>query len=305
VRFDDAISLGPLPADVPSLVPLLDPVQAVRARGGAARLDQLGRLDERALRRALSDGSLRWGRRKVLALAEADPGLVAAVEVGGILVDAAAASYHGLAVLNPPRRPRVAIGRKTSRRELAGVTIVHRDIRPAALHSGLPVLAPLPTVVSCALALPFEEALVVANDAAFRRLLTADSLLKAARWLPERSALPLRRVARLVEPRCESLLETLHYLVLRDVGVPFELQVPLPGVGIADALLDGWLVSEADGYASHSSREHYRNDRRRVRAALLEGHPTVRWSYEDLVHNRPAVTQELRAILSRGPAGIR
>lgn len=185
------------------------------------------------------------------------------------------------------------------------MAIVHRGIPPAALHRGFPVLAPLPTVVSCALALPFEEALIVANDAAFRRLLTADSLLKAARSLPERSALPLRRVARLVDPRCESLLETLHYLVLRDLGVPFQLQVPLPGVGVADALLDGWLVSEADGYASHSSREHYRNDRRRVRAAMLRGHPTVRWSYEDLVHHRAAVAQELRAILRHGPARIR
>lgn len=305
MRFDDSIQLGPLPADVPPLVPSPDPLTAVRGMGGAARLDRLPRLEERALRRELADGRLRWARRKVLALADVDPGLIAARELDGVLVEASAAAYHGLALLTPPALPRVAIGRKTSRRESAGVSLVHRDVAPSLLHLGLPVLAPLPSVVSCAMTLPFEEALIVANDAAFQRLLTADSLLREARCLPERRALPLRRVARLVEPRCESLLETLHYLVLLELGVRFELQVPLPGVGIADALLDDWLVSEADGYASHSSREHYRNDRRRARAALLEGHPTVRWSYEDLVHRRPAVTQELRAILARGPAGLR
>lgn len=298
------IGLGPLPPDLPPLWPAhapADPVAAVRRAGGAARSDSLGRLDERALRKAIADGVLVWGRRKVLALAGADLGLVAAVELRGTLVEASAAAFHGLALLEPPGPPRVAVPLKTSRRQFPGVLVVHRDVPATTLHDGLPVLNPLATVVSCALALPFPQALVVANDAAYRRLITADGMLRAARELPERSALPVRRIARLVDPRYESLLETQHFLAARAVGARIEPQVRLGGVGWVDSVLDGWLVSEADGYESHSSRSHYRHDRRRMRVTLHHGYPTVRWSYEDLVVRWHQTCDELRAILASGP----
>lgn len=56
-------------------------------------------------------------------------------------------------------------------------------------------------------------------------------------------------------------------------------------MGHLDLLVDGLLGIEADGYAHHSSREAYREDRRRWNVTVIRGVPTLRVTFEMLVRD--------------------
>lgn len=74
--------------------------------------------------------------------------------------------------------------------------------------------------------------------------------------------------------------------LLEEAGLTVELQVQIPGMGHLDLLVDGLLGIEADGYAYHSSREAYREDRRRWNVTIVRGVPTLRVTFE-MLHNQP------------------
>jgi very-short-patch-repair endonuclease len=71
--------------------------------------------------------------------------------------------------------------------------------------------------------------------------------------------------------------------LLEEAGHTVELQVRIPGMGHLDLLVDGLLGIETDGYAHHSSREAYREDRRRWNATVIQGVPTLRVTFEMLL----------------------
>jgi len=108
----------------------------------------------------------------------------------------------------------------------------------------------------------------------------------------------LRRTVALVDGRAESPIETCLRLLALPLAV-VDLQVPIAGVGRVDMLLDGWLVLEADGFEHHSTRAHYRVDRRRADALAEQGFVLVRFSYQDIVHRPDYVVATIRLVLTR------
>ncbi len=53
-----------------------------------------------------------------------------------------------------------------------------------------------------------------------------------------------------------------------------------------DVLVPSWrLIVEADGRRWHTRRADFENDRRRDHIALANGHRTVRFTYDQLVHD--------------------
>ena len=71
--------------------------------------------------------------------------------------------------------------------------------------------------------------------------------------------------------------------LLEEAGLTVELQVNIPGMGHLDLFVDGLLGIETDGYAHHSSRQAYREDRRRWNITVVRGVPTLRVTFEMLV----------------------
>ena len=255
---------------------------ALARAGGAARIGDLADVPPSELTRGLRRGRVTAGAGRVIARPDASPVLIAARAVGGIAVELSAAALWGLPVLTAPTRHQIAVPRNTSRRQLRGVQVLRRDLPETDVAADLPATTPLRTVVDCALRHPLRDALVVANGAAFLRLVTPDDVVRAAR---QRRGVPVARVlqvARLMDARCESGLETLAMLIYRGLPVPYELQVVLPGVGAVDALIDGRLVSEVDGFAYHSDRDDFLRDRRRAQAIARLGLGLVRFAFEDL-----------------------
>lgn len=275
----------------------MDLLAALARRGGAMRLPDLDPGLRPRVTSAVRSGAVVVHPGKVLALPGTPLALIQAVALRGVLCDLSAALYWGMAVLVRPPLTWVAVPLQSSRRRLPGTAPLRRDLEPADIDARVPVTCPLRTVVDCLRHLPFRDALIVANSAVHRRLVAPDQLLTAARDMRGPGTRNARAVARNVDARCESMLETLLYLLLRELGVPFQMQVEIRGIGRVDAVIDGWLVVEADGFAFHNSRVDYREDRRRANALAARGYVLVRLSYEDLVHDDAQAARMLRRVL--------
>lgn len=235
-------------------------------------------------------------RRGAYAVPGADPHLIAAVRLGGVLACASAATYLGLPVLMPAA-PHVIVPRGWSHASAPGVRVHRQDLRPDE-HDGVATTL-LRTALDCARELPTREAVVVC-DAAVRAGLGLEWLKREATG---RGRAAMRNVLAVVDGRCESPLESCLRLLLRDLG-RLEVQVYIAGVGRVDMVLDGWLVVEGDGFEFHRGRADYRNDRRRGNAIAELGMTLLRFSYEDVVHRPEAVARTVRAVLARRPSNV-
>jgi len=58
------------------------------------------------------------------------------------------------------------------------------------------------------------------------------------------------------------------------------------------------LVVEVDGWATHSTRRAFREDRRRDRLLRLAGWEVVRFTWDDVVHDAARVEREMRSLIA-------
>lgn len=228
-------------------------------------------------------------------MADASPAVRDAVALGGVLACVSAAVALGLPVLfTGPTH--VVVPRGWSHAKLSGVIVHRRDLDAEDVCGVATTL--LRTVIDCARELPLREALVIC-DAALRAGLDRSRLREAAKSLRGPGAAKVRDVARLCDAQAESPIETLLRLIAREFG-RVDPQVWIDGVGRVDLILDGWLVLEADGFEFHSTRAHYREDRRRANALVAAGYVLLRFSYEDVVHHPDYVAETIRRVLAQG-----
>ncbi|WP_217176970.1 endonuclease domain-containing protein [Streptomyces sp. AC495_CC817] len=126
-----------------------------------------------------------------------------------------------------------------------------------------------------------------------RRLVTQDRLREIFRGLPSRFGVLLS----LVDGSAESGPETFVRLMLRTLGVAFEVQVRIGGVGRVDFVVDGWLIIECDSREFHEGWESQRRDRARDLAAARLGYVTVRPLAADILHDYLGVQEALRDVI--------
>lgn len=264
----------------------MDAVEALRRSSGVATRAQVLALGvaRRSLERAVRDGELVQHRR-ALSSPGAPPELVSAAHWGGAVGCASALRLHGIPVVNPS--PVHLLLR--SSRPTEGVT-VHRGYRASGVQDLVPAAG---RAIRC---IPRHEALVVA-DAVVRLGIDTDLLRDAAGPRPGATA---RWVLTHADARAESLIESLLRALVLDAGIRcIGLQVPIPGAGRVDLLVDGWLVLEADGFASHGTPAGFQSDRDRDSAAAALGLVTLRFTHRDLVQNPEAVTAAIHAVTAR------
>lgn len=283
----------------PTTIRPVDVMAALQSCGGAAswrRLRALG-VTWYAMWRAVSDGRALRVRRGAYALPAADAAAVAVVRLGGVLSCTSAARCLGLPVL-VECCIHLTVPRSWGHARLAGVRVHRRDLdsdEHDEVSTGL-----LRTVLDCARELSVREAVAI-GDAALRTGLTTGELETAASREMGRGAPAIRRAVALMDGCSESPIESCLRLLLREFG-RVEAQVLIAGVGRVDFLVDRWLVVEADGFAHHSTRDHYREDRRRANALAARGYVLLRFTYEDAVHRPEYVVETVRAVLARRAA---
>jgi hypothetical protein len=218
-----------------------------------------------------------------------------------------AAVAWGVELVDAPVR-RVTVPRNRSRLALPGWLVVRSDLAAGDVEvAGGPTdgvrLTSLPRTLSdiCRV-LPLGPAVAAVDSALRRGLVPLEDL--ALHRTAGRGCDRARRVAALLDPLSGSVLESLLRVLLVQAGLPAPVSqhVVLDRQGRVVGRVDlCWpaerLVVEADGFAFHSDRAAYRNDRRRLNELELLGWRVLRFSWEDVVGRPAAVVAAVRECL--------
>jgi very-short-patch-repair endonuclease len=171
--------------------------------------------------------------------------------------------------------------------------VVHRGA-----HATGSVLVPLlPTLVECLRCLRPVESLVIIDSALRRRRCAVSDLEQRLRGP---GSVRAKQVLRLADERSGSPIESVVRVQLVLAGFRVQPQALIPGVGRVDFLVEGWLVVEIDGYAYHSERAQYRNDRSRANRLTAQGFRLLRFTYEDVMFGMAALVGLVAEVVRAG-----
>lgn len=275
--------------------------QEIAWHGGSASRDQLKCWNRYALRKAQADGRItRVGRRYVLS--DTDLALREAARHSAARSHLSAALKHGWPVAVPPTRPHIMIpgNRHPPRSARAAVHCGPLSLGELASH----VTDPCHTVTDCARALPFAEALAVADSALRAGAVQPEELDQLARRVKGPGAEKVRRVLRHASPKpynpFESVLRALCIEVYQalDQDTRLRPQVTIttrnlrPTVDLADESLR--LVIEADGFEWHSGPEAFSRDCRRYDELTTAGWMVLRFTWPHVFRDPEWVAQTVR-----------
>jgi len=204
------------------------------------------------LRTAVSSGQVIRLRGGLYGLAEADPARAAAAGSGGVLSHLSAATYWGWKVKHPPQRPWVTVPQR-GRAPHGDLEVRWADLPEAEVTHH--VTRPARTVVDCARALPFDEALAVADSALRDRAVEKHELLVAAERSPRTGRSRALAVVDAADGRSANPFESvLRAIAMTVPGLSVTPQGQVDGVGWVD-LLDERLgiVVEAESFEFHGT----------------------------------------------------
>lgn len=261
--------------------------------GGTARWSQLrAAVSERAVARAVREGRVtRLGRgRYVLPGTRRDAR--EAARHTAVISHLSAAVAHGWAVKWAPERTWVTVPRK--RKVPAGVRrevrLTYRDLSPRERSRGITGF--VRTVVDCALKLPFDEALCVADSALRAGDVTRDQLRAAAGSLRGPGSPRARRVLAAADGRAANPFES----CLRAIALDVPGLEPRPQFQVADsgcfATVDlgdpaRRIALAAEGFEHHGTRSGLQRDCRRYTELATCGWRLLRYTWHDVM-TRPA-----------------
>ena len=245
------------------------------------------------LRAAVRRGSVMSDGAGTYWLPGAGPDALAAAHVRGAVTCWSAATRLGLDLVGPAPVPHVAVPRDRPTRSSSLITI-HRVTGMRGAGPVLPLVAALSTLLRCVSTI---DAVVAVDSAVRQGLVSVSALLDRARGP---GSVEVRRRLGLVDGRSGSVIETMLRLALRQAGLALECQVPIPGVGRMDLVVDGWLVVEVDGFAFHSGRNEYRVDRARANRLAVQGYVLVRVTWEDVMCRLDETVAMIVSVRDRG-----
>jgi very-short-patch-repair endonuclease len=263
--------------------------QVLHRLGGVASRKVLVRAtSRRELRRAVARDEVVRDAHGRYALPVADDALRAANRLSGFVSHRSAALHWGWELKTVPDRPEVTIRRKRHLTEgqADGVTLHWYDVPPGEVVGH--VTSRERTLVDCMRALPFDEALAIADSALRQRSITKARLVELADSIKGPGARQARRVAREATHLAANPFESVLRAIGLDVpGLHLEPQVVIAdneGRGRAD-LVDRerrWVV-EAESHTWHSRRGALRRDCRRYTKLVLLGWRVLRFAWEDVM----------------------
>ncbi|RWR25225.1 hypothetical protein D8Y24_02740 [Agrococcus lahaulensis] len=269
------------------------------ASGGAARRAALHALGHsyRAIGRAVARGDADAIGRSWVVLPGANPSIRAALSSGGVLGGATALRSYGVWVTHLPAlqvatRPHANPGAPTEGERIWGTFELDEHEWRVSVVDAL--------AQHCA-RVPREHAIAAIDSALHQGLIDQSALDRLFSLLPQRCG-PWRRH---LDATAESGLESLLRVPCRDRGWRVEAQVPAPGGGRSDLLIDGWLYVEADGSEWHDDPRQAAKDRLRNSAITAEGGRWLRFGYRDVVHGTTRTLQVIELVLMQGRPRMR
>lgn len=256
------------------------------------------------IRRAVAAGTIRRLRVGWYAGPAADPAVARAVTAGGVASCVTALASLGVWVPFDSRvhvRPRRRLRGKRLTAGLVACDVPQSRSAPTreAVDGALDALAAAADCLS-------SEMLTVALDSVLRLGLATRAELDEL-WV--RAPRRVRRALAAADGIAESGTETLVRLRLRRLGIRLTAQHWI-GSKRVDFLVGRRLVIEVDSKAWHLDPEAYERDRARDRQLAALGYHVIRLTYEQVLHDWPAVERDILAIIRRGehlraPGGTR
>lgn len=272
-----------------------DPVVIVERLGGVVhRQDLITVCGRRAVDASLTAGRLVMPRRSWIRLPEQAEDLCDARAARAVLAGRSAALHHGWQVKSPPRRTEIVVPANRGRLR-TDLDVRRRDLPPAAVEDG--VLTPAATVLDCALALPFDEALSVADSALRSRRVAMSDLAAAALPLSRRQRHTVARVLDAATDLAANPFESVARAIALEVpGLRVAAQGAVDRIGHGD-LVDHRLriVIECESHEFHSLPEAFRYDVRRYTRMVLAGWIVIRVVWEDVMHRPDQVRATFEA----------
>ncbi|UOW01036.1 DUF559 domain-containing protein [Agrococcus sp. SCSIO52902] len=264
------------------------------AAGGATTRTALRALghSHRAMRAAVDAGVADAATRSWLVLPDAMPAIRTALAAGGAVGGASALATYGVWVTEvPPLQiattpttgvPAATVGTRLWVR-------FERDAQPWRVSI-------VDALAQHAVRVEREHAIASIDSALHQGLIDDGDLDRLFGMLPQRCG-PWRRR---LDAAAESGLESLLRVPCRDRGWTVESQVPAPGGGRSDLLIDGWLYVEADGAQWHDEPKQAAKDRRRNAAITAAGGRWLRFGYGDVVHQPVRTLDTIALVLAQG-----
>lgn len=256
----------------------------LRELGRMARTSELKRREvtEAELTRAVRAGDVIRARQGVYALPDTPADLVHAATHGGTIGCCTAGSMHGLWILEIPAEPHVWMGTAGTPRIRCTECRIHWDAGTVTVGELPPVANVLLQIAVCA----GDDTFFAALESALRQSLLAPGDVA---WLWKHLPVRMRWLVGFARADADSGLESLIRLRLHRIGISVRTQVMIPGVGEVDFVIRDRLIIEADGRANHDGHALRVKDLRRDAAAAAQGYQTLRFTYEMIVHDWPAV----------------
>jgi very-short-patch-repair endonuclease len=209
--------------------------------------------------------------------------------------------------------PEISIAGRGHAPGIAAIVHRPRDLRPSELTKigPIPVTTKLRTIIDCA-ALLDDRSLETLVDTALRdRTVDRRQLRARAQELHTRGRPGIGRLLALTDPapagcgRPESWLERELLGIIRQAGLPKpRTQVHTRTSGGSprvDLRYDeAWLIIEADGHATHSTRRQRQQDAERRARLTASGWQVLHFTYEDVTERPLYVVGMIRAHLALG-----
>ncbi|MFC7788001.1 endonuclease domain-containing protein [Microbacterium sp. MAHUQ-60] len=237
-------------------------------------------------------GRLRRLRRGVYVVGEVPDEIAAAVRAGGRLTCLSLLRMIGVFVFErPPLHVHMPPHLSRSRhRRPAGATLHWGGCRGDGRPHAVSVWDAVRQSIRCQRP---REAIATLDSVMHHGLLTRAQVEEIFRTLPAR----FQALLRLVDPSAESGPESFMRLLLRALGLSFETQVKVPGVGRVDFRVEGWLIIECDSREFHEGWGKQVEDRRRDLEATRRGYITIRPLASDIFHRPDDVRMAVQAVV--------
>lgn len=259
----------------------MDVVEVLRRLGGVAEYGELlGPCTEWQIRRATRDGRIARTRRNRYTLVDLHGHRAAAAAAGGVTSHLSAALLWGWKVKHDPPHPWVIMPRNR-RRPVGNLQLRWATLDDTEVRHG--VTSPVRTVIDCAKALPFDEALAVADSALRSGEVDRHQLLLAAQASSRTGRSRAIEVIEAADAGAANPFESvIRAIALGVPGLTVRTQGAIDGVGFVD-LWDQRLgiVVEAESFEFHGSKAALRRDVTRYTGCTRQGLTVVRFLWEE------------------------
>jgi len=262
----------------------MQPREAIRILGGVARWNEIECLVSREdVDAELAAGAITRLRRGTYALGDLDDVRARAEAVAATVSHLSAAVMHGWKVKHAPERPTVTMPRNRSRPDDESLQVFWQDLSLMQVRRG--VTRPVETVIGCARAYDFDEALCVADSALREGAVTRAQLLAAAETSPRTGRARALAVARAADGRAANPFESCTRAIALGVpGLSVRAQVGIRGVGRVDlADLALGIVIECESFEFHSDAASLKRDVRRYTSCARCGLVVVRFTWTEVM----------------------